>query len=79
MSPQAREILDAATALPEEDREAIVELLTLTLTNQLDAEGDLAWQEELARRIREVEEGKAELIPWEEVRDRVLKRPRVTP
>jgi putative addiction module component (TIGR02574 family) len=74
MNSKRQEILDSASALPEEDREWIVEMLSLTLAGRNLAEVDAAWEKEIARRVKEIDDGTAELIPWEEVRDSILKR-----
>ena len=40
-------------------------------TNEIDMEVEDAWNEEIARRIQDLDSGKAKTIPLEEVRRRV--------
>ena len=35
---------------------------------------ELAWREEVKRRVAEIDAGQAELIPWETVRNQLLAR-----
>jgi len=42
------------------------------VTNEADeADAPRAWDDEIARRIEELDSGKAKTIPWDEVRRRV--------
>ncbi len=76
MKPELQQVLNAALALPPDDRETIAELLWLSLDGR-DGNGvDLAWQEEIERRVREIRDGTATLVPWEEVCDALLERKR---
>lgn len=76
MSPEAKRVLDEAMQLSANERETVAELLQISLERTDSAEIDLAWEKEIQRRLKEVEDGTAKLIPWEEVRDSLLKRVR---
>jgi putative addiction module component (TIGR02574 family) len=60
------DILAAAMRLPPQDRTKLAERLLDSVEPIDQAEIDAAWVVEVRRRIREVEEGNAELIPAEE-------------
>jgi putative addiction module component (TIGR02574 family) len=72
--PQFEEILQQALALPEEERARLVDHLLHSLNALTQNEIDQAWTEEIERRVREIEEGKVELIPGEEVMKKLRSR-----
>lgn len=75
MTEEASAILKKALALPPEARAAIADTLLESLDDSPpdeDVEG--AWTEEIKRRIDEIDSGKVQLIPFEEVRRRLLAR-----
>ena len=57
-------VLRRALELPAEGREQLVALLKESLP--FDEEACRAWSVELQRRIREIDEGKAEMMDWED-------------
>ncbi|MEK8051342.1 addiction module protein [Ideonella sp. DXS22W] len=59
------ELSAQAKALPAEDRARLAEELLASLDPQ-DSAVDAAWDEELRRRIDEVERGTVELIPGDQ-------------
>jgi putative addiction module component (TIGR02574 family) len=61
-------IAAAALALPEEQREDLLDRLLVSLDGPADEDVEQAWDAEIARRLEEVESGKEKGIPWEEVR-----------
>ena len=72
MTQEATELLKKALALSPEDRE----VLAVSLMDSLgSAEGQAAveaeWNEEIARRIEELDSGKMKAISWEEVHKRI--------
>jgi len=71
--------LKQALELSVEERALLAEQLILSLDPQADADVELAWQEEVARRLREVDEGRARAEPWEAVRARLRKSIRARP
>ena len=60
-------ILRVVLKLPERERAMLVDHLLQSLDGLNQKEIDEAWAKEIERRIREVDEGKVELIPGEEV------------
>lgn len=62
-------ILTQALTLPEEQRVEIADQLYQSIHGPVDPEVEAAWEEEIARRLKEIDEGRVEMMPWEQVRD----------
>ncbi|MFY9842135.1 MAG: addiction module protein [Terriglobales bacterium] len=72
MSPDVSELLKKALALPPEARAALAGSLLASLDDEPADEGvEAAWNEEIKRRIEEIDSGKVQMIPYEEVRRRL--------
>ena len=72
MTPDVSDILKKALALPPEARAALAGSLLESLDEHPPDPGvEAAWAEEIARRIEEIDSGKVQLIPYEEVRRRL--------
>lgn len=58
-----------ALKLPTEDRAELAQTLDMSLEEDdaADAEHEKLWKAEIERRCREIDEGRAELVPAEEV------------
>jgi putative addiction module component (TIGR02574 family) len=71
MSPEVSDLLKRALALPVDERAALANTLldSLELTNQSVEE---AWDEEVARRMKDLNAGKAVTVPWEELHRELL-------
>jgi putative addiction module component (TIGR02574 family) len=74
MTQQALELLQKALTLPEEERTALVRSLIESLEEVADQGAERAWDEEIARRIAELDSGRARTVSWEEVRQRISAR-----
>jgi putative addiction module component (TIGR02574 family) len=75
MAPEMSDILKKALALPPDDRAALAGSLLESLDGHPPDPGiEAAWSEEIRRRIEEVDSGKVQLIPYEEVRRRLMAR-----
>ena len=75
MSPDVSELLKKALALPPEARAALATSLLESLDEEPADKGvEAAWDEEIKRRIEEIDSGEAQMIPYEEVRRRLLAR-----
>jgi putative addiction module component (TIGR02574 family) len=72
MSPEVDELLKKAMELPPEERGALAASLidSLEETSEPDLDVEAAWQQEVARRMEEIESGKVKPIPWLEVKRR---------
>lgn len=66
MSQLAEELSRKARSLPPEERVQLAEELLATV-QEPDAEVDTAWDEEIKRRVAEIDSGTAKLIPADEV------------
>lgn len=66
MSDLVEELSRRARALPPEERVRLAEELLATV-QEVDSEAEAAWDEEIKRRIAEIDSGTATLIPAEEV------------
>ena len=64
-------IIDQALQQPEKERARIAEALISSLDRAPDMDVELAWQEENNKRLREIDSGVVQCIPWEEVRSRL--------
>ena len=68
MRPKAQQILRQALTLPPKARADIAGTLLHSLDRDDDPDVDAALVVELERRVKDLESGKAKLIPWERVR-----------
>lgn len=62
------DILDEALQLSLEDRALMVSRLIESLDGEADEDVEAAWNEEIAKRLKEIDDGTAKMVPWEEVR-----------
>lgn len=60
-------VVEEALSLPSDVRISLIEKLLTSLNLPVDEEIDRLWAEEAERRVSQIEEGKAELVPGEEV------------
>ena len=68
MTPQVSEVLEKALALSTQERGLIIDRLIESLDNEPAEEGvEAAWSEEIKRRVEEIQSGKVEMIPGEQV------------
>ena len=73
MGTTIEKILEQALEMPPKDRAAIAERLILSLDVQTDSEVEVTWQQEIRKRVAEIEKGEVVCIPWEEVREQLRK------
>ena len=73
MTQEASELLKKALALSTEERAELADSLLESLEERHEDPGavEVAWNDEIARRIGELDSSKAKTIPWEEVRQRI--------
>ncbi len=71
MTQQASELLQKALSLFEEERAELAGSLIESLDATVDEAAEVAWNEEIARRIEDLDSGKTKAIPWEVVRSRI--------
>ena len=69
--PQAKEILEAALRLDNDDRAAIAEELWASLDPSPDESVEKAWASEVESRIKDLDEGRVKSVPLDEARARI--------
>jgi putative addiction module component (TIGR02574 family) len=68
------EILQEALALEPKEREQLADCVYESLQKESQESVDAAWDVEIERRLKEIDEGKAELRPWDETMARLKAR-----
>ena len=68
MTREVQDLLQRAMTLSVTDRAELAGSLLDTLDDAVDEDAEVAWQEEIARRLRELESGRAETVSWTEIR-----------
>jgi len=74
MTQQALYLLQKALSLSEVERADLACSLMESLDAALDDNAESAWNEEINRRIAELDSGSAKTVPWDEVRSRISSR-----
>jgi putative addiction module component (TIGR02574 family) len=79
MSPETSDLLKLALALPAEERAALANTLLDTLGHPDESiapqdarSADDAWDAEVARRIADLNAGRAVTVPWEQLHRELL-------
>ena len=71
MTQQAQDLLRRALSLSEEERAYLASSLMDSLDGSADPSAEAAWNEEIARRITDLDSGRVKTVPWEEDRHRI--------
>ena len=74
MNPNHQKVLEEALRLPIEARAALAGHLLESLDETVDEDVELAWSEEIERRIDDLNLGKVKTVPWSVARRQVLGR-----
>lgn len=72
MTPEVAKLLEQALSLSVEEQEALADSLISNLGGKVDEGVLAAWDEEIRKRIADLDSGRAQTIPWTEVRRRNL-------
>jgi putative addiction module component (TIGR02574 family) len=72
MTPQVSKLLEQALSLSVEEQEALADSLISNLGGKVDEAVLAAWDDEIKKRITELDSGQAKTIPWDKVRNRNL-------
>ena len=70
MMQDAQELLKKALALPDKERADLAGSLIDRLDDTVDENAEAAWQEEIVRRLEDVQSGKVKSTSWDEVRQK---------
>ncbi|HEX7448493.1 MAG TPA: addiction module protein [Pirellulales bacterium] len=68
LSGEAQQLFEAALRLPEPQRAKLADCLLSSVEPTTDSEWEKTWGDEIARRIAEIDNGTAELVSWEDLR-----------
>jgi putative addiction module component (TIGR02574 family) len=71
MKEEVSELLKRALALPPAARAALAGSLLDSLDDAVDACAEEAWNQEIRRRIEELDSGKAKPISWADARQQI--------
>jgi len=71
-----KQLFRQAFDLSESDRATLAGLLIESLEGPADPDVEEAWLAEVERRRREVASGAVQTIPWEQVREKLIRRVR---
>lgn len=71
MTDKSKDVLEEALKLTVNERAEVAEKLIASLDEVPDTDVEQAWQEEIQRRLQQVERGEVKTIPWEEVQRRL--------
>ena len=72
MATATTRILEEALTLPTGDRAKLAASLIRSLDPHSEEGVEEAWREEVARRVRDLDEGRVETIDWAAARERIL-------
>ncbi len=71
MNREVSELLEKALSLPPEARAALAGSLLESLDDHVDVGAEEEWNQEIARRIQELDSGRAKTISWAEARRQI--------
>ncbi len=71
MSDKSKVVLEEALKLTVNERAEVAEQLIASLDEAPDTDAEQAWQEEIQRRLQQIDRGEVKTIPWEEVQRRL--------
>jgi len=70
MTHDTQELLQKALTLPDKERAELAGNLIASLDAIQDPDVDAAWQQEIARRLHEVQSGQVKTVSWESVQQK---------
>jgi putative addiction module component (TIGR02574 family) len=74
MGRKLNELFREASELTERERAELAGLLLESLEGEPDENVEAAWAEEIERRVRQIDSGEVETVPWEQVRAELYAR-----
>lgn len=74
MPMEPAELLRDALSLPAEARAALIDTLLESLDVDVDDDAEAAWQQEIYRRLQQIDGGAVRLIPWDDAQSRLWAR-----
>ena len=73
MSIPVGELFRQASELDEHDRATLAGLLLESLEHEVDEDVEAAWKEEIERRLAELDADSVKLVPWDEVKAKLIR------
>ncbi len=73
MIASAKKLFESALTLDDQERAELVGLLLSSFEDDADDGVDLAWKDEVSRRVAELDSGVAQMIAWSKVRSEAFK------
>jgi len=73
MKQNIADILKEALKLPPEARAALAGTLLDSLDDTVDQDAETAWEAEIVMRLKEIDEGKVNMVSWAEARARIVR------
>ena len=74
MARKLQDLFREAAELPDRERAELAGMLIETLDTDTDPNIEVAWAEEIERRVRQLDANEVETIPWEQVRRELFAR-----
>jgi len=71
MTDKSKVVLEEALKLTANERAEVAEQLIASLDEVPDTDVEQAWQEEIQRRLQQIDRGEVKTITWEEVQRRL--------
>lgn len=71
-TPSPAKVAREALRLKPRDRASLIQRLLDSLEPEAEPGAQEAWEEEIARRVQEVKSGEAKMVPWAEVRKKMI-------
>ncbi len=71
MTEQASTLLQKALSLSVEERADLACSLIDSLDATVDEGASIAWENEIAQRVSDLDSGRAKTVPWEDIRARL--------
>jgi putative addiction module component (TIGR02574 family) len=65
MTTDAQDLLHQALSLPDSDRAEIAARLLESLEGPTEEGAEEAWNQEISRRLAQIDAGNVELVPWD--------------
>ena len=73
MIASAKNLFESAMSLDDQERAELVGLLLSSFEGDADEGVDLAWKDEVSRRVAELDSGVVQMITWSKVRSEAFK------
>ena len=74
MTQEGEELLEKALRLPDKERAALAGSLIESLDSAAEESAEKTWNQEIVRRVADLDSGKAKVVPWSEIRSWIADR-----